>query len=184
MYVHELGELTFGSLYKFSMVGGYTENLKNHRTVKIGGRALARLWALPRDNTVHGFIILLFDLCTNTSILSTHYWCTIITLAYTKLNIYMQNWMFICKSESVLRIYSKRELASSSCCTTPRKHSRTIPLWTYLNTMHNCSCLLISFVSVLIYLEYDDLTMMHYAVLRPNVSLEHHCALTSETLVT
>ena len=39
---------TFGFItQKFSMVGGYTENLeKNNKTVKIGG------WALARDNTV------------------------------------------------------------------------------------------------------------------------------------
>ena len=34
------------------MVGGYTENLKNPKTVKIGGWALTRVWALVRDNTV------------------------------------------------------------------------------------------------------------------------------------
>ena len=34
------------------MVAGYTEDLTNYRTVNIGGRALARGWALARDNTV------------------------------------------------------------------------------------------------------------------------------------
>ena len=43
----------------FSMVGGFTENLKNHKMVKIGwggggggGGELAQVWALARDNTV------------------------------------------------------------------------------------------------------------------------------------
>ena len=31
---------------EFSMVGGYTENLKNHKIVKIGG------WELAQDNMV------------------------------------------------------------------------------------------------------------------------------------
>ena len=35
------------------MVGGYTENpKKNTKTVKSGGWALVRVWALARDNTV------------------------------------------------------------------------------------------------------------------------------------
>ena len=34
------------------MVGGYTENVTNHRTVEIGGWALAQGWALARDTTV------------------------------------------------------------------------------------------------------------------------------------
>ena len=37
----------------FCIVGGYTEDLTNHRTVKIGGWALAQGWALSRNNTVH-----------------------------------------------------------------------------------------------------------------------------------
>ena len=37
---------------EFCMVAGYTEDLTNYRTVNIGGRALARGWALARDNTV------------------------------------------------------------------------------------------------------------------------------------
>ena len=36
----------------FSMVGGYTENLENNKTVKIRGWALDRVWALARDNMV------------------------------------------------------------------------------------------------------------------------------------
>ena len=35
------------------MVGSYTENLEKPRTVKIGGWAVARVWALARDNTVY-----------------------------------------------------------------------------------------------------------------------------------
>ena len=41
------------------MVGGYTEDLKNHKTVKIGKWALAQRWVLARrwvlawDNTIH-----------------------------------------------------------------------------------------------------------------------------------
>ena len=38
------------------MVGGYTEDLKNHKTVKIGGWALVQGWALARDNMVYGII--------------------------------------------------------------------------------------------------------------------------------
>ena len=38
---------------EFCMVGGYTEDLTNHRTVKIGGWALAWGWALARDNTIN-----------------------------------------------------------------------------------------------------------------------------------
>ena len=38
---------------EFCMVGGYTEDLINHTTVKIGGWALAWGWVLARDNTVH-----------------------------------------------------------------------------------------------------------------------------------
>ena len=34
------------------MVGRYTENLKKPQTVKIGGWALAWVWALAQDNTV------------------------------------------------------------------------------------------------------------------------------------
>ena len=33
-------------MQKFSMVGSYTENLENHKTVKIGGRVLAQGWVL------------------------------------------------------------------------------------------------------------------------------------------
>ena len=34
----ELGGSTYGfNTQEFSIVGGYTENLKNHKTVKIGG---------------------------------------------------------------------------------------------------------------------------------------------------
>ena len=44
---------TFGfTLREFSTVGGYTENPENHKTVKIGGWMLARVWALARDNKV------------------------------------------------------------------------------------------------------------------------------------
>ena len=39
-------------MQEFCMVGGYTEDLTNHRTVKIGGWAIARGWALARDNMV------------------------------------------------------------------------------------------------------------------------------------
>ena len=42
------------------MVGGYTEDLTNHRTVKIGGWALAWGWALARDNMVHLYYLLTF----------------------------------------------------------------------------------------------------------------------------
>ena len=35
------------------MVGAYTEDLTNQRTVKIGGWALGRGWALARDSTVY-----------------------------------------------------------------------------------------------------------------------------------
>jgi len=50
----ELSEPTFGfTTREFSMVGGYTDGtLKNHKTVKIGGWALAQVWSLARDNTV------------------------------------------------------------------------------------------------------------------------------------
>ena len=34
------------------MVDGYVKDLTNHKTVKIGGWALVRGWALARDNTV------------------------------------------------------------------------------------------------------------------------------------
>ena len=43
---------------KFCMVGGYTEDLTNHRTVKIGEWALAWGWTLAQDNTVLTYIIL------------------------------------------------------------------------------------------------------------------------------
>ena len=39
-------------MQEFCMVGGYTEDLTNHRTVKIGGWALAQGWVLARDNTL------------------------------------------------------------------------------------------------------------------------------------
>ena len=46
----ELSGSTFRfNMQEFSMVGGYTESLKNHKTVKIGGWALARVWALAWD---------------------------------------------------------------------------------------------------------------------------------------
>ena len=46
-YVCELSGLTFDSLHKdLSMVGCYTDNPKNHKTVKIGG------WTLAWDNMV------------------------------------------------------------------------------------------------------------------------------------
>ena len=49
----DLSGPTFGfTTQNFSMVGGYTENLENHKTVKIGGWTLARVWVLARDNTV------------------------------------------------------------------------------------------------------------------------------------
>jgi len=49
----ELSGPTFGfTTQEFSMVGSYTENLENHKTVKIGGWALARVWAPALDNTV------------------------------------------------------------------------------------------------------------------------------------
>ena len=53
-YVRELSGPTFEfTTQEFSMVGGYTEDLKKiHKTVKIGGWVLARGWALARDNTV------------------------------------------------------------------------------------------------------------------------------------
>ena len=40
------------TIQEFCVVGGYTEDLTNHRTVKIGGWALARGWELARDNTI------------------------------------------------------------------------------------------------------------------------------------
>ena len=40
------------------MVGGYIEDGTNHRTVKIGGWALARGWALVQDNTLVVYISL------------------------------------------------------------------------------------------------------------------------------
>ena len=44
--------MNFGvTTQEFFMVGDYTEDLTNHRTVKIGGWALARAWA--QDNAVH-----------------------------------------------------------------------------------------------------------------------------------
>ena len=43
---------------EFCMVGGYTEDLTNHKTVKIGGWALARGWALAWDNMVVLYICL------------------------------------------------------------------------------------------------------------------------------
>ena len=43
---------TFESPHKICIVGSYTEELTTHRTVKIGGWALARGRALARDNTV------------------------------------------------------------------------------------------------------------------------------------
>ena len=48
-YVRELSRPTFDfTTQQFSMVGSCTEDLKKrHKTVKIGG------WALARDNTVH-----------------------------------------------------------------------------------------------------------------------------------
>ena len=50
----ELSRLTFGfTTREFSMVGGYMENpAKLQNCVKIGGWALARVWAFARDNTV------------------------------------------------------------------------------------------------------------------------------------
>ena len=36
-YVCELSELTFSSLDKICMVGGYTQSHNNHTAVKIGG---------------------------------------------------------------------------------------------------------------------------------------------------
>ena len=45
------------TIQEFCMVGGYTEDLTNHRTVKIGGWAIARGWALARDNTVCTYIL-------------------------------------------------------------------------------------------------------------------------------
>ena len=35
------------------MVGGYTEDLKNHKTVKIGWWVLAQGWVLAQDKMVH-----------------------------------------------------------------------------------------------------------------------------------
>ena len=53
----ELSGSTFGfSTQEFSMVGGYTETSKKHKTVKIGGWALAWVWALARDNTLIYYI--------------------------------------------------------------------------------------------------------------------------------
>ena len=43
---------------EFCMVGGYTEAVTNHRTVKIGGWALARGWAPVQDNTSVVYICL------------------------------------------------------------------------------------------------------------------------------
>ena len=40
------------TMQEFSMVGGYMEDLKNHKTVKIGGWPLVRGWALAWDNTL------------------------------------------------------------------------------------------------------------------------------------
>ena len=40
------------------MVGSYSENPENHKTVKIWGWALARVWALAQDNTVSNFFLL------------------------------------------------------------------------------------------------------------------------------
>ena len=37
---------------RICIVGGYMEDLTNHRTVKIGGWALARGWVLAQDNIV------------------------------------------------------------------------------------------------------------------------------------
>ena len=51
----ELSGPTFGfTTQEFSMVGGCTENpeKKKHKTFKLGGGGLARVWALARDNTV------------------------------------------------------------------------------------------------------------------------------------
>ena len=46
----DLSRPTFGfTTQEFSMVGGYTDN---HKTFKIGGWALAQVWALAQDNTV------------------------------------------------------------------------------------------------------------------------------------
>ena len=40
------------------MVGGYSENPENHKTVKIWGWVLAWVWALAQDNTVNNFFLL------------------------------------------------------------------------------------------------------------------------------
>ena len=48
---------------EFCMVGSYTEDLTTHRTVKIGGWALARGWALVRDNMVVAFGSFLPQIC-------------------------------------------------------------------------------------------------------------------------
>ena len=49
----KLGGSTYGfNMQEFSMVGGYTDNLENNKTVKIRGWALARVWALAWDNMV------------------------------------------------------------------------------------------------------------------------------------
>ena len=39
-------------MQEFSMVGGYLEDFKKQKTVKIGGWALVRVWVLAQDNTL------------------------------------------------------------------------------------------------------------------------------------
>ena len=52
-WLRELSGSTYGfNMQKFSMVGSYTENLENNKTVKIGRWVLAWVWALALDNTV------------------------------------------------------------------------------------------------------------------------------------
>ena len=50
-YVCELSQST---TQEFSMVGGYTEDLKKkHKTVKLGGWALMQGWPLAQDNAFY-----------------------------------------------------------------------------------------------------------------------------------
>lgn len=51
MYVHSATYFQF----EFDMVGGYTDNLENHKSVKIGGWAFTRVWALAWDIMVGVF---------------------------------------------------------------------------------------------------------------------------------
>ena len=46
-----VAQRTYLQIHYANMVGSYTENPEKQQTVKIGGWALAWVWALSQDNT-------------------------------------------------------------------------------------------------------------------------------------